>query len=117
MIRPMGKWALALLAAAVALPFLGIELFRLAGYLTKPELFQGPGATGIVFDAVAFGTLLWIAALILYFVSWFKESGPVTVRRAIEVSLFCLCLFELWWFSTYVLLIWEILSRWRGTPS
>jgi hypothetical protein len=116
MIRPTLKWALGLLATAVVLPLLSLLL---AGYLRSREhVPQGAaGEGGVVFDAVALSTLLWIAALVLYLVSWFRDSGPLTVRRAIEVSLFCLCLFELWWFCTYILLLWEVLSRWQGTPS
>jgi hypothetical protein len=99
--------SLLMFAAAIALPFLGLKIYTRHFELVNQQggLFDGQSSIGIVFIAVGFGALLGMAALVLYLASWPKKSSAFTYLRAFEIFVFCMWLYELWWFAKHELLL------------
>ena len=58
---------------------------------------EGKGLVAGLLLVASLSGLFWVAALVLYVASWLKEPGPFAVRSGIEVSLFCVWLYGVWW--------------------
>ena len=87
----MRRSVLWLLGAAILLPILSLCLVWLEIDMNRQRglSFEGKGAIGGLLFAGGLSALLWVMALFLYVVSWFRDAGASWFRRIIETALFC----------------------------